>query len=364
AKTTRTSSSTPLDDDDDPEDEDDEDDELDTDAEAFDEEEIAAVIAAVQAEHELSLADQRFARFTVTKIVELAKRVFHSPTIRADLKSCCIKDKVADLQMIRAIPTRWNSLAQAIGRVLKLRAPLTRLLKLPKYNKKGKKGLARFYLEDEEWDLLTQLHGVLVIFLKATERISQSNVPLLHEVIPVIDIISGWLIESMANADGALSTQVRYGAVLGWKLLNKYYSATDESIMYRCIMMLHPKHKLEYFREQKWKTTWITAAEELLRQEWELHYKPKPDENASASASQSQTTDNDPFASLDTFTLDGDGDILDNWLQTPTTRSCNDPLGFWDQHRKAGGIWEPLARMALDFLSAPAASTDVERAFS
>lgn len=72
------------------------------------------------------------------------------------------------------------------------------------------------------------------MFLKATERISQSNIPLLHEVIPVIDIIAGRLVESMA--DVALPAQVRYGAALGWKLLNKYYSATDESVMYRCAM--------------------------------------------------------------------------------------------------------------------------------
>lgn len=89
--------------------------------------------------------------------------MFHSPTIRADLRSCCIKDKVPDIQMVRAIPTRWNSLAQAIGRAIKLRAPLTRLFKMPKYTKKGKKGLARLKIEDDEWDLLIQLHAILVV---------------------------------------------------------------------------------------------------------------------------------------------------------------------------------------------------------
>ena len=39
----------------------------------------------------------------------------------------------------------------------------------------------------------------------------------------------------------------------------------------------------------------------------------------------------------------------------------DDPIKYWIAQR-AGG--HPVAQMALDFLSAPAASTDVERAFS
>ena len=69
------------------------------------------------------------------------------------------------------------------------------------------------------------------MFLQATDRVSRSNIPLVHEVIPVIDIITGKLLEAMTNDD--LPAQVRYGAALGYRLLNKYYSVTDESIMYR-----------------------------------------------------------------------------------------------------------------------------------
>lgn len=139
--------------------------EIDADAEAADEVEIADIIKEVRRKHELSSGDERSGRLTVTKVranclyhsmthhclqlVELAKRVFHSSTIRTDLKSCCAKEKTPELQIIRAITTRWNSLALAIGRALKLRAALVRLLNMPKYDKIGKKGLARFKLSDE-----------------------------------------------------------------------------------------------------------------------------------------------------------------------------------------------------------------------
>ncbi|GJF01012.1 hypothetical protein PsYK624_173170 [Phanerochaete sordida] len=324
---------------------------------AYDAEEIDVLVAEIEMEYALSVAEHRFARYTVTKLVELAKRVFHSPTICADLKSCCIKDKCPNLQMVRAITTQWNSLAQAIGRALKLCAPLTRLLTMPKYNTKGKKGLARFQLGEKEWDLLRELHALLIMFLRATDRVSRSNLPLLHEVIPVIDIITGRLLEAMEKP--SLPAQVRYRAALGYRLLNKYYSVTDESVMYRCAIMLHPKHKLDYCRQQKWKADWITTAVDLLRTQWEDHYKPKPDENAPTASSQSQTHD-DPFACLDTYTLEGDGDVLDNWLKTPINPSCVDPLVHWENQRKVAPMWEPLARMALDFLSVPAAGEDTK----
>lgn len=46
----------------------DDDDELDADAEAFNEDEIMAIIEEVQRMHTLSSNDQRFGRFAVTKV--------------------------------------------------------------------------------------------------------------------------------------------------------------------------------------------------------------------------------------------------------------------------------------------------------
>lgn len=72
------------------------------------------------------------------------------------------------------------------------------------------------------------------MFLHATERVSQSDVPLLHEVIPIIDILTAKLVDTIS--DFKLPTQIRFAAALGYEVINKYYSATDESIMYRCAM--------------------------------------------------------------------------------------------------------------------------------
>lgn len=63
---------------------------------------------------------------------------------------------------------------------------------------------------------------------------SQSNRPLLHEVIPVIDKLYSMLKKASKNTD--LDPVVRAAARRGRVMLNKYYSATDDSIMYRAAM--------------------------------------------------------------------------------------------------------------------------------
>lgn len=52
-------------------------------------------------------------------------------------------------------------------------------------------------------------------------------------------------------------------------------------------------------------------------------------------------------------------DPIGDYLKTDIA-PCDDPIGYWSSLLGR----HPLAQMALDFLSAPAASVEVERAFS
>ena len=72
------------------------------------------------------------------------------------------------------------------------------------------------------------------VFLYATKKISESNTPLLHQVIPIIDSLTTALDEFIDNA--ALGSAVRHAALRGMLMLNKYYGRTDESIVYRIAM--------------------------------------------------------------------------------------------------------------------------------
>jgi hypothetical protein len=39
-------------------------------------------------------------------------------------------------------------------------------------------------------------------------------------------------------------------------------------------VVLHPRYKLAYFRDAQWPQQWIDAAEKIVREQWEEHYKP------------------------------------------------------------------------------------------
>ena len=76
---------------------------------------------------------------------------------------------------------------------------------------------------------------------------------------------------------------------LARKKINRYYSLTDLSSVYRIAMgnepvplsimlhwlrpsVLHPGLKLEYFWQQGWEEEWVDNAETLTRKEYIAHY--------------------------------------------------------------------------------------------
>ncbi|EIW51479.1 uncharacterized protein TRAVEDRAFT_87359, partial [Trametes versicolor FP-101664 SS1] len=104
-----------------------------------------------------------------------------------------------------------------------------------------------------------------------TKKISVSDRALVQDVIPYMDILTN-LVDKFRK-DEKLAPSVRAAAQRGRVILDKYYTLTDETIIYRLAMILHPGHKLRYFRDENWPEEWITEAVELLRAEWRAYYK-------------------------------------------------------------------------------------------
>jgi hypothetical protein len=42
------------------------------------------------------------------------------------------------------------------------------------------------------------------------------------------------------------------------------------------LLVLHPRHKLDYFKKAGWKAEWITAARQIVRDEFERSYADSP----------------------------------------------------------------------------------------
>jgi hypothetical protein len=146
---------------------------------------------------------------------------------------------------------------------------------------------------------------------------------------------------------------------LARKKMDRYYSLTDSSHVYRIAMILHPGMKLDYFRNQKWEEDWIEQAKTLVREVYAAKYEKATE----ASTSQDSTTKGDDgfasFGNLSVTTCPRASEI-EEYL-SHVVENVKDPLKWWVDNKY---VYPNLHRMALDYLSIPATSTSVERVFS
>ncbi|KAI0314393.1 hypothetical protein OF83DRAFT_1040919, partial [Amylostereum chailletii] len=164
------------------------------------------------------------ARSALKKVSKLAPRVHFSPTLHPALLALCVKHHTAERIILHPVATRWNSVSVMIGSALEIRVPINTLVAQDKYK------LQVCVLKDGEWAILKELYPILQRFLLATKHMEQMGKPLLFQVIPAIDMLTSRL-EDTAS-DGALNVVVRVAALSGAKILHKYYTKTDKSIMY------------------------------------------------------------------------------------------------------------------------------------
>ena len=168
--------------------------------------------------------------------------------------------------------------------------------------------LRKYEMSENEWRIAEQLCDTLKvhvdavqtgtnlrcfgqIFKDATLFFSRST-PNLATVILAIDHIDKMLTSQSINPKFEPSIRAALG--LAKMTLNRYYSVTDHSDVY-CIAMgmsplsfdwyissinyyivLHPRHKLQYFKAAGWEQDWINTAEEIVRNDFELRYATSP----------------------------------------------------------------------------------------
>ncbi|KAJ2933763.1 hypothetical protein H1R20_g3333, partial [Candolleomyces eurysporus] len=176
--------------------------------------------------------------------------------------------------------------------------------------------------------------------------------------------------------DENLNASLHSALTLGVDLLNKYYSLTDESEVYRIAIVLHPAYKFCYLKKAQWPEAWISTAEGIVCKEFQLVYADfQLKSNASrlvqlqkpAKCTSSLSSDDDMGAeapsSTDSNSTDEEEMLseLDQYLKTKVVKDVTDPLGWWYENQ---GSYPQLWRMAQDYLTIPATSISVEQVFS
>ncbi|KAJ7147415.1 hypothetical protein C8R43DRAFT_889998, partial [Mycena crocata] len=192
--------------------------------------------------------------------------------------------------LTRRVPTRWNSDKACLESHIYFRGPIESLTAVSAHK------LQSFRLTDPQWQLAKVLNGILTIFDRPTKLFSRKEVPLVHEIIPMIEDLERALIK-VENASDLLPV-VRVAAHAALLILQKYHSLTDDCEIYRIAIgaqfphdkTMCPDKKLQWFTKRGWDNEAIEEVRQLVIRRWNQSYKslakvalPEPSEESGVS---------------------------------------------------------------------------------
>ncbi|KAF8265275.1 hypothetical protein EI94DRAFT_1438756, partial [Lactarius quietus] len=108
--------------------------------------------------------------------------------------------------------------------------------------------LRKYELLPAKWKIAQELRDVLQVWT-----------PSLATMIPTMDHINKVLATSSDNPH-QFTLAIRAALAIGKRAMNRYYNKTDHSDVYWIVMVLHPHHKLKYFKRQRWEILWVQDA--------------------------------------------------------------------------------------------------------
>jgi hypothetical protein len=182
---------------------------------------------------------------TLGKLHEIIIWIYHSPQRREAFLG--LSKGVA---LRRDNKTRWTSWFECIMRALELRGPLDTWGIVIQADKTIKKDDMPPYLNEEDWITLKTFGDILLPYKDvtiATEGYGDS----LNCTLIGLDL----LLDSVEEAKANHRTNAIFATALetSWNTLEKYYILTDESPAYAAAIVLDPRHKWSYFK-QNWTT--------------------------------------------------------------------------------------------------------------
>jgi hypothetical protein len=282
--------------------------------------------------------------------------------------------------------TRWNSTYLSLQRALILRN------RIDVYCFEYKEYLTKDTLDDGEWKqvqaIIQGLHPFYELTLQLQGNATHSKHGAIWEAIPAICLLLEHLEEGVAMYGKALppaqstrrQTQsqsqtspqnpLAVAYQNAWQKLRKYYDLTDVAHgIYGAAVLLHPSHRKHFF-DYRW-----TGDEEYYKHEmitnvkriWETEYNHGQSIRVLATHNLPESH---PPTLLDKFLRGGDipsaaDDEFDAFISGPRTnfaRGDNDAVIDWLIGPE--NLWPGIRQQALDLLSIPAMSSELERVFS
>ncbi|KAH9456329.1 hypothetical protein Pst134EB_012532 [Puccinia striiformis f. sp. tritici] len=302
---------------------------------------------------------------TLAKFCAISRKLNKSPNSKALFVDICRDIKCPRPHNVgRDVCTWWNSTLAQLSSIVRC------LQAIVEWQKDKRHGPSReYHINSDDINLACDLVEVLQPFYEIMLQISIRGGARIADIVVFIDQITSHLSTAISNKRDEYPPALRNACRAGLQLTNKYYTLTDYPPLYQVAMVLHPVFKDEYFKLAKWKPEGIDESIRLTRDMWETHYKPLPQPASSQP----------PVPRPKEFLLGWlarpkhvEGapptDPLTVWLAGGLSLNEDggpvNPLKWWMRQQHAGNTDGGLLQMALDVLSCPATTVDVERSFS
>ncbi|TFY74982.1 hypothetical protein EWM64_g9031 [Hericium alpestre] len=283
-------------------------------------------VAEMTASEQKELAKKvRPVRLVLSKLCKISFKILHSTTIllpawKSMLSNLGMKERI----MPQDVSTRWNSTYDMLEFALEYKCAVRAVVGNTRLS------LDKYKLTAQEWSIAQQLQDLLHILKDATTFFSRGT-PNLATVIPAMDHIDFWLTTDACDSKYHLAIWASLNVAKC--TLNCYYTMTDLSEVYRIAMVLHPRHKLTYFKNAKWEQDWIDTAREVVQDEYDHSYalrEVEGDDRDDQEVAQEATevTSGNIFNNLPSLAApapNNDHSELDQYLSTDP-EPINDPI--------------------------------------
>ncbi|CAB5202546.1 unnamed protein product [Rhizophagus irregularis] len=195
----------------------------------------------------------------------------------------------------------------------------------------------------------------MLYFAKATKQICREAYPILSYVIPIYNILLNKL-ENFWDTPNRFENG-KEAAINAINKLKIYYNKTD-STLYAVSLILDPRLKVEYMKDNEWETQWVDRTKKTVSELYMTLYAPQETQNTNIEYNSS---DKDLVSHISKWRHIESVSEFDRYLNADRAQALCDTLNWWKRHEEE---YSNLSNMAKDYLGVSATSAFAKRIFS
>jgi hAT family C-terminal dimerisation region len=260
--------------------------------------------------------------------------------------------------------TRWNSTFLSIKRALDLRE------RIDTFCFTYRSEIEKDRLTETDWQQLQEITEGLYPFHEVTKYLEglakYGHHGAIWEALPALTILLGKMEKGleMAQATRGNRNPLAIAYQNAWDKLKKYYSLTDNAhSIFAAAVLLHPSYRKRYFdrywfgEEAEWKELMISHVKKVWEKEYKPHLALLPQQE-----SRPPTLMEEHLRAIQETPGQGN-DEFDSYINSiPVTFNTPEAIIPWILGIE--NMWPGIKQQALDLLSIPAMSAELERVFS